>query len=42
VAASDDKLTIDDEALIEIDAINLVRQVGGIDQMEAVRAAIGL
>ena len=42
VAASYYKLTIDDEELIEIDAINLVRKVGGTDQMEAVRAAIGL
>ena len=36
------KLTIDEEELIEIDAINLVRKVGGTDQMEAIRAAIGL
>ena len=42
VAASYYKLTIDDEELIEIDAINLVRKVGGTDQMEAIRAAIGL
>lgn len=42
VAASYYKLTIDDEELIEIDAINLVRKVGGADQMEAIRAAIGV
>lgn len=42
VAASYYKLTIDDEELIEVDAINLVRKVGGTDQMEAIRAAIGL
>lgn len=42
VAASYYKLSIDEEELIEIDAINLVRKVGGEDQMEAIRAAIGL
>ena len=26
----------------DLDAINLVRKVGGTDQMEAIRAAIGL
>jgi len=36
------KLTIGDEELVEIDAINLVRKVGGNDQMSAIRSAIGL
>ena len=43
VAPATTKLTIDDEEeFVEIDAINLVRKVGGTDQMEAIRAAIGL
>ena len=42
VAASYYKLTINDEELIEIDAANLVRKVGGIDQMAEIRAAIGV
>lgn len=42
VAASYYKLTIDGQELIEIDAINLVRKVGGVDQMAKVRQAIGL
>ena len=42
VAASYYKLSIDGEELVEVDAINLVRKVGGTDQMEAVRAAIGV
>jgi len=42
VAASYYKLTIADEELIEIDAVNLVRRVGGNDQMDAIRAAIGI
>lgn len=42
VAASYYKLTIDGQEVVEVDAINLVRKVGGVDQMEAIRAAIGL
>jgi len=42
VAASYYKLSIDNEELVEIDAINLVRRVGGVDQMQAIRAAIGI
>ncbi|MCX8016738.1 MAG: phage major tail tube protein [Rhodocyclaceae bacterium] len=42
VAASYYKLAIDGEELIEIDAINLVRKVGGVDQMERIRQAIGV
>lgn len=42
VASSYYKLSIDNEELIEIDAINLVRRVGGVDQMQAIRAAIGI
>jgi P2 family phage contractile tail tube protein len=36
------KLAIDGEELIEIDAINLVRKVGGVDQMARIRQAIGV
>ena len=36
------KLTIDGQELVEIDAVNLVRKVGGTDQMDAIRAAIGV
>lgn len=45
VAASYYTLTIDEEALlIEIDAIDLVlvRKVGNVDEMKAIRKAIGL
>lgn len=35
------KLSIDGQELVEIDAVNLVRKVGGTDQMDAIRAAIG-
>ncbi|MEA1053428.1 phage major tail tube protein [Lamprobacter modestohalophilus] len=28
--------------LIEVDAVNLVRKVGGTDQLAAIRTAIGL
>ena len=42
VAASYYKLAIDGQELIEIDAINLVRKVGGVDQMARIRQAIGV
>ena len=42
VAARYYKLAINEEELIEIDAVNLVRKVGGVDQMAEIRAAIGL
>jgi hypothetical protein len=42
VAASYYKLTIDGQEVVEVDAINLVRKVGGVDQMAAIRTAIGL
>ena len=42
VAARYYKLVINEEELVEIDAVNLVRKVGGVDQMEAIRTAIGL
>ncbi|AFU62901.1 phage major tail tube protein [Acidithiobacillus caldus] len=42
VAASYYKLTIDGQEVVEVDAINLVRKVGGVDQINAIRAAIGL
>lgn len=42
VAARYYKLAINEEDLIEIDAVNLVRKVGGVDQMEAIRTAIGV
>lgn len=42
LTASYYKLTIDGQEVVEVDAINLVRKVGGVDQMDAIRAAIGL
>ena len=42
LTASYYKLTIDGQEVVEVDAINLVRKVGGVDQMNAIRAAIGL
>ena len=42
VAAHYYKLTVADEELVEIDAVNLVRKVGGVDQMAEIRAAIGV
>lgn len=42
LAASYYKLTIAGEELVEIDAINMVRRINGVDQMAAQRAAIGL
>ena len=42
VAAHYYKLTVGDEELVEIDAVNLVRKVGGVDQMAEIRAAIGV
>ena len=36
------KLTIDAEELVEIDAINMVRVINGVDQLEGQRSAIGL
>ncbi|MCX8016373.1 MAG: phage major tail tube protein [Rhodocyclaceae bacterium] len=42
VAASYYKLAIAGEELVEIDAINLVRKIGGVDQLDKVRQAIGV
>lgn len=36
------KLTIDGEPLVEVDAVNMTRLIGGVDQLEALRGAIGL
>lgn len=36
------KLTMDGETLIEIDAVNMVEVVGGIDRLAQVRAALGI
>ena len=36
------RLTIDGELIYEIDAMNLKRVIGGVDQVEAIRNAIGL
>ena len=36
------KLSIDNEVLIEIDLVNMVEVVGGIDRLEAVRSALGI
>ena len=42
VAARYYKLAINEEELVEIDAVNLVRKVGGVDQMAEFRAASGV
>ena len=42
VAVSYFKLTIAGQEIVEIDAINLVRKVGGTDQMADIRNAIGM
>lgn len=36
------KLTIGDEELIEIDVLNMVRKIGGVDALEATRSQLGL
>jgi P2 family phage contractile tail tube protein len=36
------RLTIAGEEVVEVDAKNLVRKVGGVDQMAKIRNAIGL
>lgn len=36
------KLTMDGETLIEIDAVNMVEVVGGVDRLAEVRAALGI
>jgi P2 family phage contractile tail tube protein len=36
------RLSIDDEELIEIDAVNMVRRINGTDQLAEQRSAIGL
>lgn len=41
-AASYYKLSIDNAVVIEIDLVNMVEIVGGIDRLEAVRAALGV
>jgi len=40
-AATYYKLTIADEDLIEIDALAMIRKVGGVDQLEGTRQALG-
>ena len=42
VAVNYFKLTIAGQEIVEIDAINLVRKVGGVDQMADIRNAIGM
>lgn len=42
LAANYYKLSIGGEELVEIDAVNLVRRVGEVDQMDAIRTAIGM
>ena len=42
VAVNYFKLTIAGQEIVEIDAINLVRKVGGVDQMADIRSAIGM
>lgn len=42
VAVNYCKLTIDGEEVLEVDAKNLIRKLGGVDQMARIRDAIGL
>ncbi len=42
VAVNYFKLAIAGQEIVEIDAINLVRKVGGVDQMADIRSAIGM
>ncbi|MBP2227540.1 P2 family phage contractile tail tube protein [Azospirillum agricola] len=42
VAAHYYKLTVNGEELVEIDAINMVRSIGGVDLLAAQRVAVGL
>lgn len=42
VTANYYKLSIDGTAVVEIDAINLVRTINGVDQMAKIRSDIGL
>ncbi|ABB56780.1 phage major tail tube protein [Synechococcus elongatus] len=36
------KVAIDGQELIEVDVVNMIRKVGGTDQLESIRAAIGI
>jgi len=36
------KLTIGGRELIEIDKVNMIRRIGGVDQLESIRTAIGV
>lgn len=35
------KVTLDKDELIEIDVDNMIRKIGGVDELESIRAAIG-
>lgn len=36
------KIAVDGQDLIEVDVVNMIRKVGGADQLESIRAAIGI
>lgn len=36
------KLEVDGQEIIEVDAVNMVRRIDGVDQLEGLRSAIGL
>jgi P2 family phage contractile tail tube protein len=36
------KLTIGGRELIEIDKVNMIRKIGGLDQLATIRQAIGV
>ncbi|WP_045856256.1 phage major tail tube protein [Teredinibacter purpureus] len=42
IAARYYRLEIDGQELIEVDAENMVRKINGVDQMEAMRSALGM
>ncbi len=36
------KLTVDGRDLVEIDKVNMIRRINGVDQLESIRTAIGV
>ncbi|MBK1616805.1 hypothetical protein CKO44_25580 [Rubrivivax gelatinosus] len=36
------RLTLNGEVLIEIDLVNMIENVGGVDRMAAVKSALGV
>jgi P2 family phage contractile tail tube protein len=36
------KLTVGGRELVEVDKVNMIRRISGVDQLETIRAAIGV